>query len=61
MNGKFKDFVNNIGVLCETWALTYEKFLQLGYDNVTALKHTREFTAALMAASSQRNGNQEEA
>lgn len=59
MNDSLKNFVNNIGILCETWALAYEKFTQLGYDNVSAIKHTKEFMAAFMAAAGQNNGGKD--
>lgn len=57
MNDNLKNFVNNIGLLCETWALAYEKFIQMGYDNVTALRHTKEFMAAFMTAAGQNGGS----
>lgn len=62
MNDDLKNFVNNIGILCETWALAYEKFIQMEYDNATALKHTREFMASFMSAAAQggESGKKEE-
>lgn len=56
MNDNLKNFVNSIGILCETWALAYEKFTQMGYDNATALKYTREFMASFMAVLGLNNG-----
>lgn len=48
MNDKVKEFINNMGVLCETWYVTYNNFVQLGLDHKTALEHTKEFMAAFM-------------
>jgi hypothetical protein len=59
VSDNLKNFVNNIGILCETWALSYEKFTQMGYDNVTALQHTQAFMASFMAAAAQSNGGRE--
>lgn len=57
MNEKFKSFVNSIGIMCETWYLAYNKFIQLGCDHKTALEHTNEFMTAFFSWTSQ-NGNE---
>ena len=60
MNDNLRNFVNSIGLLCETWALAYEKFTQMGYDNRAALKHTKEFMASFFAAIGINNGGKGE-
>lgn len=55
MNDNLKNFVNNIGIMCETWAVTYNKFREMGYDHKSALEHTKEFMGVFLAAS-QNNG-----
>ena len=56
MNDNLKDFVNNIGVLCETWLVVYNKFIQSGLDPKSALSHTKEFMSAFIAGAIQNNG-----
>jgi hypothetical protein len=56
MNDNFNVFVGNLGILCETWAITYEKFTQLGFDSTAAMQHTREFMTAVIASATQTNG-----
>jgi hypothetical protein len=59
MNENLKNFVNNIGLLCETWAVTYNKFREMGFEHKFAMEHTKEFMAAFLAAS-QNNGGKNE-
>lgn len=47
MNEKVKNFIDNIGVLCETWLIAYNSFVQRGLDHKTALEHTKAFMEAL--------------
>lgn len=58
MNDGLKSFVNNVGVLCETWTLTYNIFLKQGMNAKDAMAHTQGFMSSLIAASMQtNNGN----
>lgn len=59
MNDNFKNFVNNMGVLCETWTLTYRSFLSQGMDVKDAMMHTQGFMSALIAATMQTAGGKE--
>lgn len=56
MNDQLKSFVNNVGLLCETWMVVYTKFTQSGMDAQTALVHTKEFMSAFIAGTVNNNG-----
>lgn len=55
MNDGLKSFVNNIGILCETWTLTYTSFVKQGMGATDAMTHTQAFMTSLIAASMQSN------
>lgn len=57
MNDGLKSFVNNIGVLCETWTLTYSSFIKQGMNAKDAMAHTQGFMTSLIAASMQNAGD----
>lgn len=59
MNDSFKSFMNNMGVLCETWIVTYNNFIQRGLDHKTALEHTKAFMASFMDYATKSNGGKE--
>lgn len=56
MNNNLQNFMNNLGILCEIWTLTYNKFIQLGFDHKAAMEHTKEFMAAFTEAALRNNG-----
>lgn len=56
MNENVASFINNVGLLCETWVVVYNKFIQSGMDIKTALVHTKEFMAAFIEGAIQSNG-----
>lgn len=56
MNDKLKNFIDNLGVMCETWTLIYGKFLSQGMDAKDAMMHTQGFMAALVTGIVQNNG-----
>ena len=51
-----KQFINNVGILCETWLVVYKKFVDSGLDIQTALTHTKEFMTAFIVGAIQNNG-----
>lgn len=55
MNGGAKDFINNMGVLCETWTVIYTKFKSQGMETKEAIMHTQGFMTALIAANGGKN------
>lgn len=59
MNDKFKSFMDNMGLLCETWIITYNNFVQRGFDHKTALEHTKAFMASFMEYATKANGGKE--
>ena len=62
MNDGLKKFINDLGVLCEQWLVVYNHFTSRGLDEKTALMHTREFTAALIAGTQMgKGGNNDQA
>ena len=48
MNEKFKSFVNEVGVLCETWTIIYSNFIGQGMDAKEAMTHTQGFMVAFL-------------
>lgn len=48
MNDKLKQFIADIGALCEMWTIIYRSFLNQGMDANEALKHTQAFLTATM-------------
>ena len=43
MNNNLKSFIDNVGLLCEVWLLTYNKFISQGLNQKDALTHTQGF------------------
>ena len=60
MNDNLKNFMNNMGILCETWIVTYNNFIQRGMDHKTALEHTKAFVSAFFGPFNKNNGGDEE-
>ena len=58
MNEGTKKFINDLGILCEQWIVTYKQFIDHGMDPKEALVHTREFTAALIAGTQMARGEE---
>ena len=54
MNDKMNNFINNMGLLCETWLLTYHQFINHGLEHKAALEHTQSFMKTFMESA---NGN----
>ena len=50
MNKKVKSFIDNIGLLCETWTITYRQFRRQGLKKKEALNHTRGFMTAYISS-----------
>ena len=48
MNANLKQFIADIGVLCEMWTIIYQSFLSQGMEANEALKHTQAFLTATM-------------
>lgn len=48
MNENVKQFIKDIGVLCETWTVIYRSFMSQGMTANEALKHTQAFMAATL-------------
>ena len=59
MNDNLKSFMNNMGVLCETWIVTYNNFIQRGMDHKSALDHTKAFMASFMEYATKNGGGKE--
>ena len=51
MNDALKKFIEGMGALCETWTLTYNKFIEQGYSAKDAMAHTQAFMTAFLTAS----------
>ena len=49
MNKGAKDFINNMGLLCETWTIVYRKFRSQGLKKREALVHTQAMMATVLA------------
>lgn len=59
MNDTLKNFMNNMCVLCETWVVTYNNFIQRDMDHKTALEHTKAFMSAFFEYATKNNGGKE--
>jgi hypothetical protein len=58
MNEKLNDFMNNMGLLCETWVITYNNFIQRGLTHKVALEHTKAFMSAFMESAVKNSGGE---
>lgn len=56
MNEKVNEYITNVGLLCETWVITYNNFIQRGFSHKVALEHTKAFMSAFMESSVKNNG-----
>ena len=54
MSDNVNNFINNMGVLCETWLVAYNQFLAHGVEHKVALEHTQAFMKSFMDSA---NGN----
>ena len=54
MNENVNKFINNMGVICETWLVAYNQFLAHGMEHQAALEHTQAFMKSFMESA---NGN----
>ena len=52
MSDKLNSFITNMGVLCETWIVTYNQFISHGMEHKVALEHTQSFMKAFMDSAS---------
>ena len=59
MNDKLKSFMDNMGILCETWMVTYSNFIQRGIEPKAAMEHTKAFMASFMEYAAKTNGGKE--
>ncbi len=48
MNDKMLDFIKTIGVISETWGVTYKSFLNQGFEPSDALIHTKLLIGTMM-------------
>lgn len=58
MDDKLKNFIANMGMLCETWTVVYNSFISQGMTAKDALTHTQAFMSAFMASVPQNNGGE---
>lgn len=56
MDDKLKNFITNIGVMCETWTVVYNNFIGQGLAPKDALMHTQGFMSAFIASTISNNG-----
>ena len=48
MNEKAKEFINNIGLLCEQWTIVFRSFKNQGLSDKDALMHTQAFMSVVL-------------
>lgn len=53
MTEHLKNFINNMSMLCETWIITYNAFVERGFKHADAIEHTKAFMTAFMEAATQ--------
>lgn len=58
MDDKLKNFIANVGALCETWTVVYNSFMGQGMTAKDALMHTQGFMSAFMTSVTQNNGGE---
>lgn len=56
MNEKLKEFINGIGVMCETWMITYNNFVKMGLSQNDALLHTKHMTTVILEHMTNKDG-----
>lgn len=56
MSDNINKFISNMGILCETWLVTYNQFLSHGLEHKAALEHTQSFMKAFMESSTGNKG-----
>lgn len=49
MNENLKNFINAVGMLTETWSITFKGFKKQGMTDEEAIKHTSAFMSTFMA------------
>lgn len=49
MNDDLRNFTNGLGLMCEIWSMTYNKFIEMGYTHETALDHTKGIITAFQS------------
>ena len=59
MDNKLKNFIANMGMLCETWTVVYNSFISQGMSAKDALTHTQAFMSSFMASIPQIGGGKE--
>lgn len=55
MNDKLKQFIGDVGILCEMWLVIYNSFIEHGLNAKDALMHTQSFMTATMNSSSNKS------
>lgn len=50
MPERVKEFIKGIGILTETWMVTYNSFTAQGLDHTKALEHTKIFMTAFISS-----------
>jgi hypothetical protein len=48
MENNIKNFMTNLGILCETWTIVYRSFVTQGLSHADAIVHTKEFMSVLV-------------
>lgn len=56
MSDNLNKFISNMGILCETWLVTYNQFISHGLEHKVALEHTQSFMKAFMESSTGNKG-----
>ena len=56
---KLKNFMANMGLMCETWSIVHKNFVSQGMDAKDAMAHTQAFMAVFMSNAIQNNGGKE--
>lgn len=50
MKPNLEAFIASIGILCETWTITYRHFRKMGLKKKEALTHTRGFMTSYISS-----------
>ena len=59
MNDKLNNFISNMGVLCETWLVTYNQFIAHGLEHKAAIEHTKSFMSTFIKSFNENKGSEQ--
>ena len=56
VNDALKQFIANLGIICETWTIVYKNFISQGMNEKEAMTHTQGVMTSIITSTTQNNG-----